>query len=603
VNGYAKLGARLLPDGPLNPLLFGILSLLVGVVAGLGAVVFRGMIALFHNLFFLGKLSFFYDANSHTPQSPWGLLVILVPVAGALGVAFLVKNFVSEARGAGVPEVMDAVYYNGGRIRLRVAPLKALASALSIGSGAPVGREGPIIQIGSSLGSGIGQLLHLPAWQRITLIAAGAGGGIAATFNTPIGGVLFAVEIILHEVSVRTLVPVTIASAAATYTGRLFFGSHPSFIIPSLATPYFHLTDALVIPSYVVLGLLVGWVSTVFIRSVYRFEDLFEQRVKGGYYVRHAAAMLALGLIIYGLMVGCGHYYVEGVGYAAIQDVLTGRLTAVLLVLGLFGLKLLATSMAIGSGASGGIFSPALFMGATLGGAYGLAIHPLFPSLAIDPPAFAVAGMAGMVAGTTGAALAAIVMIFEMTRDYNVIVPMTITVAIGHGLRRTLSRQSIYTLKLSRRNHYMPEALRADFHQLQRARDVMETRFAGVAAAATLDDLARIAAENQDTAWFLVADGDAFRGFVTKEAALTPLCQLREAVILGEIADDRYVAVAQDTTLFDVMDAMRLGRVATAVVCDKPASLSAGSVKGLITQNQIGQTMAQAVELYSDHND
>ncbi len=188
----------------LLPFSFFFLSVLIGIVAGLGAVAFRGLIAFFHNLLFLGQISFIYDAKAHTPLSPWGPFVILVPVLGAVGVSFLVQNFAPEAKGHGVPEVMDAIYYNRGLIRPVVAVIKSLASALSIGSGGSVGREGPIIQIGSSFGSTVGQVLRMPVWQRITLIAAGTGGGIAATFNTPIGGMLFAIEITLHEISVRT---------------------------------------------------------------------------------------------------------------------------------------------------------------------------------------------------------------------------------------------------------------------------------------------------------------------------------------------------------------------------------------------------------------
>lgn len=580
-----------------------LLSLSIGVVAGLGAVVFRGLIAFFHNLFFLRRLSIFYDANLHTPSNPWGPLVILVPVVGALGVAFLVKNFAPEAKGHGVPEVMDAIYYNRGIIRPVVAVIKALASALSIGTGGAVGREGPIIQIGSSFGSTLGQLLRLSSWQRITLIAAGAGGGIAATFNTPIGGVLFAIEIMLHEVSARTLVPVAIATATATYTGRIFFGNHPSFVIPAFETPYFHLTGPGILPSYIVLGLLLGGVSALFIKSIYWFEDFFESRIKTSYYLRHGMGMLVVGVIIYGLMTIFGHYYIQGVGYATVQDVLTSTLTSVFLLLLLFALKLFATSMTLGSGASGGVFSPALFMGATFGGAYGTIVHSLFPTMAVNPPAFAVAGMAGMVGGATGAALAAIVMIFEMTLDYNVIIPMTITVALSYGVRRLLSRQSIYTLKLVRRGHYMPEALRADFHQLQRARDVMDTHFATVDVSSTLDDLAHMAADDPKVSWFLVTEGNGVRGFVTKEAALTPLCQLREAVSLGEIADSQYVNVVEDATLFSVMDSMRLSHVAVSMVSDNSRSFSADHVRGLITNQQIGDTMTQAVELYSDHRE
>ena len=278
----------------LGPLRLSLLSVLVGVVVGLGAVVFRGLIALFHNLLFLGKLSAVYDANIHTPPSPWGSLVILVPVLGALGVAWLVKNFAPEAKGHGVPEVMDAIYYDRGIIRPVVAFIKSVASALSIGSGGAIGREGPIIQIGSSFGSTVGQALKMPVWQRVTLIAAGAAGGIAATFNTPIGGVLFAVEIMLQEVSVRTLVPVAISAATATYVGRIVFGPHPAFVIPAFEKPYFHVTNPLVLVSYVGLGVLMGLVSALYIKSIYAFEDFFDARIKRSYYVRLLAFLSIL---------------------------------------------------------------------------------------------------------------------------------------------------------------------------------------------------------------------------------------------------------------------------------------------------------------------
>ena len=178
-------------------------------------------------------MSFFYDASRFTPPSPWGALVILVPVIGALGVTFIVNNFAPEAKGHGVPEVMDAIYYQRGIIRPIVAVAKSLASALAIGSGAAVGREGPIIQIGSALGSTFGQMIRMSMGQRIILVAAGAGAGIAATFNTPIGGVLFATELMLPEISVNTFLPVAIATGTATFIGRLFFGTQPAFRFPA----------------------------------------------------------------------------------------------------------------------------------------------------------------------------------------------------------------------------------------------------------------------------------------------------------------------------------------------------------------------------------
>src|SRR6185312_94525 len=202
--------------------LISLLALALGFVTGIGAVLFRGLISVIHNLMFAGALSLHYDANVFTAAAPWGWGVILVPVVGAVGVTFLVVNFAPEAKGHGVPEVMDAIYYKGGVIRPVVALVKSLASALAIGSGASVGREGPIIQIGSALGSTLGQMVRMPAGQRIALVAAGAGAGIASTFNTPIGGVMFAIELMLPEVSVNTFLPVAVATGMATFIGRYF---------------------------------------------------------------------------------------------------------------------------------------------------------------------------------------------------------------------------------------------------------------------------------------------------------------------------------------------------------------------------------------------
>jgi CIC family chloride channel protein len=585
----------------LGPLRLSLLSVLVGIVVGVGAVVFRGLIALFHNLLFLGKLSTVYDANTHTPASPWGPLVILVPVLGALGVAWLVKNFAPEAKGHGVPEVMDAIYYDRGIIRPVVAFVKSVASALSIGSGGAIGREGPIIQIGSSFGSTVGQALKMPVWQRVTLIAAGAAGGIAATFNTPIGGVLFAVEIMLQEVSVRTLVPVAISAATATYVGRIVFGPHPAFVIPEFERPYFHVTNPLVLVSYLGLGVMMGLVSALYIKSIYTLEDFFDTKVKGSYYVRHMVGMFLVGITMYVMMIAFGNYYIQGVGYATVQDVLSGADLGLLLLLLLFALKLLAVSLTLGSGASGGIFSPALFMGATLGGAYGIVLDQLFPSLSVSPPAFAVAGMAGLIGGSTGAAMAAIVMIFEMTLDYNVIVPMTITVALSYGVRKVLSRESIYTLKLVRRGHYMPEALQSNFHHLKRAKEVMDTHVVTVPASSTVSDFSQIVSEEPITPYYLVEDHNAVVGFVSRDAVLAAGEQPGKTVTMGEMADKGYATLAEDASLLDVLSRLHFDHTCVFLVTKNGAgSSSTDEVKGMITKLQIADAMSQAVEPFLD---
>lgn len=585
---------------PISHARLWLLAVAVGMVAGFGAVAFRGLIGLFHNLLFLGKFSVFYEANLHTPPSPWGPWVILVPVVGAAGVAFLVKNFALEAKGHGVPEVMDAIYYSKGVIRPVVAVVKSLASALSIGSGGSVGREGPIVQIGSSFGSTLGQLLHLPAWQRVTMIAAGAGGGIAATFNTPIGGVLFAAELLLHEVSVWTLVPVVISTATATYIGRLFLGATPSFVIPAFQTPYFHPSNPLVLLAYVGLGVAMGLVSAGFIRVIYLFEDFFDEKVPGNYYTRHLPAMLMVGALLYLLQSHWGHYYIEGVGYATVQDVLSGALTSVSLLVLLFGLKILATSLTLGSGGSGGIFSPSLFVGATFGGTYGVLLKQVFPSLPISPPAFAVAGMAGIVGGVTGAAIMAIVMIFEMTLDYNAVLPMTITVAISYGVRKFLCKESIYTLKLARRGHHMPEAMQANFHLLRLARDLMDKDIVTAPPSTSITGLARLISQPCHNRFVLIEEPGKLLGVVQSERAAEVLAVNRNGAPAALIATRNYEVVSESTTLFDLLARLRSTRVSLFLVATREAPVSASDIKGVITKERITDSMTESLGMFSE---
>src|SRR5579863_7061018 len=275
---------RQLPLGRLSLVALGL-----GVVTGFGAVLFRDLIGLIHNLLFAGQAQIHYDANIFTAPSPWGAMVILVPVMGAIGVTFLVSNFAPEAKGHGVPEVMDAVYYRGGIIRPVVAVIKSLASALAIGSGAAVGREGPIIQIGSALGSTLGQIVPMARGQRIILVAAGAGAGIAATFNTPIGGVLFAIELMMPEVSVRTFLPVAISTGTATFIGRYFLGAQPAFMVPELPPLGTDAAAVLTLCLYALLGAITGLAATGFIRGLHLAEDLFD-KIKWRY-PRHILGM------------------------------------------------------------------------------------------------------------------------------------------------------------------------------------------------------------------------------------------------------------------------------------------------------------------------
>lgn len=567
---------------------FSMLSILVGLIAGFGAVFFRGLIGFFHNLFFLGTFSVFYDANQHTPPGPWGPFIILAPVIGAVGVSFLITKFAPEAKGHGVPEVMDATYYHKGIIRPVVAIVKALASALSIGTGGSVGREGPIIQIGSSFGSTVSQILKLPSWQTVTLIAAGGAGGIAATFNTPVGGILFAVELLMHEVSARTLIPVVISTVTATYIGQCFFGTHPSFVIPAIEIRFFQLQEPAQLLLYVVLGGIIGVASAVFIKSIYWTEHLFDRIVKKNYYVRHMFGMFLVGVIFYLLKVGYGHYYVEGVGYAAIQDILTGTLAGAGILLLLFALKLVVTSVTLGSGGSGGVFSPSLFLGATIGLFYGILLKHLLPAgFDINSRAFAVAGMAGMVGGVTGAALMSIIMIFEMTLDYSVIVPMVITVIISYGIRKTLSKESIYTLKLTRRGHHVPSALKVDFTELRQARDIMDPRVKAAPSDMKLKDFALLVMEQKDAFWFIVEQEGKVIGVLSRLQALQGIGPEGGETEIGQIADKDFAVIRPGQMVLDVDRTMVLKNVEVALVSEKEEGFKPEDVEGVVTIERV----------------
>ncbi len=529
-----------------------ILALVVGIVTGFGAVVFRDLIGLIHNLLFLGQFVMRYDANLFTPPSPWGAGIILVPVLGGLAVTFLVSTFAPEAKGHGVPEVMDAIYYKGGVIRPVVAVVKSLASAIAIGSGAAVGREGPIIQIGSALGSTLGQIVRMPPGQRIILVASGAGAGIAATFNTPIGGVMFAIELMMPEVSVRTFLPVALATGTATFIGRFFFGPQPAFDVPHLAPISVDATSAITLCLYALLGVVVGVAAAGFVRGLHVLEDLFDKIRER--YTRHVVGMLLVGILIYTLQQRFGQYYVEGVGYATIQVILGGQLSMAGLLVLLFVCKLLATTLSLGSGSSGGIFSPSLFMGATIGGAFAAGLAALHLPLTIDIPAFAMVGMGAMVGGGTGAVMTAVTMIFEMTRDYTIVLPMIVAVAVAVGVRRVLSRENIYTLKLARRGHVIPKALHANMFLVRHASEVMDTEVFLAPAEMTFDAFLAQPDNNGRMRHLAVTEGNRIVGVLRVNTALRQASEgARSSVTLGTLASRRFTIVREDDIVFDVI--------------------------------------------------
>jgi chloride channel protein, CIC family len=570
-----------------------LLALGLGIVTGLGAVLFRVLIGFIHNLLFAGHAATRYDANVFTAPSPWGALVILVPVLGAVVVTFLVNNFAPEAKGHGVPEVMDAIYYKGGIIRPVVALVKSLASAIAIGSGSSVGREGPIIQIGSALGSTMGQMIRMPVWQRISLVAAGAGAGIAATFNTPIGGVMFAIELMMPEVSVETFLPVAIATGAATFVGRWFFGDAPAFRVPPIQAMTNDSSALLVLVSFAVMGALSGVWAAGFIRGLHLVEDLFE-RVKS-VYLRHMLGMLMVGVLMYLLLRTLGQYYVDGVGYATVQAVLAGEMSTFWL-LGLLSVcKMLATSLSLGSGSSGGIFSPSLFMGATLGGGFAALLNAVGFPVQLSVPAFAMVGMGAMVGGGTGAVMTAVTMIFEMTLDYSIVMPMIVAVAMSIGARRMLSRETIYTLKLVRRGQAIPKARHANMFLVRRAGEVMDRDIEVLPAEASFDEYLRQPEHAGRLRHVVVTANDSIYGVIRVNTGLRRgLEATHTGVSLGDVASRNFIVVPLDETAFDVIRRMWRRNAIMAVV------LREGEVAGVITKEHVADSVADSIKAYPD---
>ena len=574
-----------------------LLALGLGVITGLGAVLFRDLIGLIHNLLFTGHAVVHYDANIFTAPAPWGPLVVMVPVLGAVGVTFLVTNFAPEAKGHGVPEVMDAIYYKGGVIRPVVALVKSLASAIAIGSGSSVGREGPIIQIGSALGSTLGQIIRMPAGQRIALVAAGAGAGIASTFNTPIGGVMFAIELMMPEVSVETFLPVAIATGTATFVGRWFFGDAPAFHVPPLQVMAVDSSALLVLVLFAVLGALTGLAAAGFIRGLHLAEDIFD-RIRFRY-LRHMLGMLIVGALMYLLFRTLGQYYVDGVGYATVQAVLAGQISTFWLLGLLCVCKALATSLSLGSGSSGGIFSPSLFMGATLGGSFAALLNAAGLPIQLSVPAFAMVGMGAMVGGGTGAVMTAVTMIFEMTLDYSIVMPMIVAVAMSIGTRRVLSRETIYTLKLVRRGRAIPKARHVNMFLVRSAREVMDADIQVLPAEASFDDYPRQPEHAGRLRHVVVTDKGHLYGVIRVNTGLRRgLEGAHTGVSLGDVASRNFTVVREDETAFDVIRRMWRRNAIMAVVVRGRGVPRGSNVAGVITKEHVADSVADSVKTY-----
>jgi CIC family chloride channel protein len=497
-----------------------ITALVVGGGAGLGAVFFRWLIKSVQILAY-GRLAGLLQNISH-------FYLLVIPALGGAIYGPLIYRFAREAKGHGVPEVMEAVALHGGRIRPRVAVIKSLASAVCIGTGGSVGREGPIAQIGSALGSTVGQLLHLSDERVRNLVACGAAGGIAATFNAPIAGAIFALEVIVGRLEVTYFGAVVISSVTAAVVAHVFEQGAFAFAVPQYA-----LISPWELILYIMLGVLAAIGAVGFIRLLYASEDLWE-RLHLPEYIKPIAGGLLLGAIGFLTLKSTdGFPRVFGVGYDSIGDVLFGRLASEALV-GLFIFKMLATILTLGAGGSGGIFAPSLFMGAMLGSAFGRIVHLMFPTVTAPAGAYALVGMAAFFSGAAHAPVTAILILFEMTGDYRIILPLMLATVISTLVSRILSRDSIYTLKLTRRGIHLEQGHDIDIMQGVTVGEAMSTEVDKVPLNLPLRQLADKFAHTHNHG-FAVVDGSS------NLAGVVSIRDLEQAFAEGPV-DGRTVA-------------------------------------------------------------
>ncbi|MBW2124014.1 MAG: chloride channel protein, partial [Deltaproteobacteria bacterium] len=474
-----------------------LVAVLIGIFGGFGAIFFRLAIRLFQGVFF-GSWSYALD---YVLQLPW-YVKLFAPAAGGLIIGPIVIYFASEAKGHGVPEVMESIVLRGGAIRPRVMIAKITASAVCIGSGGSVGREGPIVQIGSAIGSAFGQALKVTGSRLRTLVACGTAAGIAATFNAPIAGALFAMEIILSDFGISQFSPIVVSSVSATVVSRHFLGDFPAFVIPR-----YELVSVFEMIPYAVLGILAAFVALAFIDLLYRTEDLFESIPVPGF-LKPAIGGILIGAI------GILFPHVFGVGYDTISLALENRLAWYFLLF-LVLLKLAATSVTIGSGGSGGIFAPSLFLGANLGGFVGTIAHALAPAHTASSGAYALVGMGAVAAGAMHAPITSILIIFELTGEYRIMLPLMIACIISVLITTRLKRDSIYTLKLSRRGIDLFQGREINVLHSLRVAQVMRSDYEEVHADTPFKKLMDLTVTSPHSNFFVVDDEKRLMGVIS----------------------------------------------------------------------------------------
>ena len=492
-----------------DQLILAILSLAVGLAVAWMVVGFREAVVFFHGAFFGAANERLYV---YVQALPWWQ-VVLAPTLGGLAVGLLVRFAMPGARPQGVADVIEASALRGGHMSMTTGLRAAFINALSLGVGASVGREGPAVHFGAALAAGVAKRLHLTRALSRTLLGCGVAAAVAASFNAPIAGALFAGEVVIGHYALKTFAPVVIASVTGTAVSRAFYGDFPAFVLPPHA-----ITSYLELPAFAILGVLAGLVASALMMGVFRTQDL-AQRLPGPTFAHPALAGFAVGLIALVLP------QVLGVGYGATDDALSGQMGLWLLLAILVG-KMVATSLCLGLGFGGGIFSPSLVVGAMLGGAYGIIVTALAPVVDAGIGGYTLVGMGAVAAATLGAPISTTLIIFEMTGDYELTLGVMLAVVISTGVTRQMLGRAFFSMQLERRGLDLKGGFEAQLLRARFVRDVMEADIETVDPGVSLAVLRTRLQASPGGELFVVADYGRLIGTITladlSESAFDP---------------------------------------------------------------------------------
>lgn len=541
------------------------LGAIVGVVSGITAVLFRYLIIAFSTIFVM------------IPAMLGVVGWLIIPVIGGLIVGFIVERYAPEAKGHGVPEVIEAYVLHDGKMRVRVPLLKSLASAICIGSGGSCGREGPIAQIGAGVGSALATKLGLDKKERKTLLLCGLSSGIAATFNAPLGGALFGIEILAGGILGFSILPVILSSVVATAVAELFLGQNPSFIVEG-----FTLGNPIQLVFYLILGIIFGFASVIWMRGFYKIEDLFE-KIRVSKYALPAIGGFLTGALALGTLYlesvfayqgafGTQPVYpaIMGVGYAFIDASLAGTVAlGALFVFGLF--KILETSFTLGSGGSGGVFAPTLFIGAGFGGTLGLVFAFIAPGLVPGSSVitFALVGMAALFAGSGRAPLTCIVIIMEMTGDYFLILPLMIAVAASFLISSLIEEESIYTMKLSRRGVQIRSGTHIGALKSIEVREIMTEAPTTLSPDMTVEEVFKVIDETHHTKFPVITEGRRVIGILIAEDLFQgPKVEDGKDMLVKDLMNPDFLHLSRECTMDGALQEMMKRDEGHAVVVD-----------------------------------